>query len=161
MQRGLQGYGYVPLATMPDECLLAQWHRQQGASLQLLTTEVVPVPSSHHVTVGSSLQLLNRILWTMYSPAVLRGDGPRWQPLFCALSCVILVKRQSESIVAGGNGHGSRQLRPGRQWHSFLGCGDCLWCRQHGSSALHIELGFKLYDFCIIQLFCIIQPCIL
>ncbi len=44
--------------------------------------------------------------------AVLGGDGPRWQPLNGSDRHALKARRQSESVLAGGNGNGGIQLRP-------------------------------------------------
>jgi hypothetical protein len=69
---------------------------------------------SCRMAVAFSLQLqhINSSLHSVYVHAVLGGDGPRWQPLNGADRHAILVRRQSERVLAGGSGDSGRQLQP-------------------------------------------------
>jgi hypothetical protein len=60
-----------------------------------------------------SLQFHNSPLYPSENIHAVRGGGwPRWQLLNVADAKPYLAERQSESVLAGGNGDGGTQLQP-------------------------------------------------
>jgi hypothetical protein len=71
-----------------------------------------PVSSCTVVAYPMQLHNINRPLLSVFVHAVLGGGAPRQQPLNGTDRHALQARRQSESVLAGGNGGGGIQLRP-------------------------------------------------
>jgi hypothetical protein len=151
-------YGFVPVAAMP---VRESWQGGEAISRNFRRRRFSLLPILSCTAVAFSLQLhnINSSLQSVYVHAVLGGGGPRCQPLNSADRHALLVRRQSERVLAGGNGDGGG-VRPsaGRQpaaataeRHRFRQ----QWILNFFRSYSYFVTLIVFIIFCLIHMFCI------